>query len=74
MLAPWVLGWPCRCGTLCAQGPCLTEHRPARPAPPAHSIFQQRWRLGEPIVVRGFTGAMGWTPEAMGRVCKEGSK
>ncbi|PRW58740.1 DNA polymerase eta isoform B [Chlorella sorokiniana] len=34
-------------------------------------IFQMLWERGEPIIVRGLRGSMGWTPEAMGRVCKE---
>lgn len=32
------------------------------------------WERGEPIIVRGLRGSMGWTPEAMGRVCKESNR
>ncbi|KAI3439018.1 hypothetical protein D9Q98_001430 [Chlorella vulgaris] len=34
-------------------------------------LFQLLWGRGEPIIVRGFYGQMGWTPDGMGRVCKE---
>lgn len=41
---------------------------------PFCSIFQMLWDRGEPIIVRGLRGSMGWTPEAMGRVCKESNR
>lgn len=43
-------------------------------APLPRRIFQLVWGRGEPIIVRGLCGEMGWTPEGMGRVCKELNK
>ncbi|EFN51679.1 hypothetical protein CHLNCDRAFT_139911 [Chlorella variabilis] len=33
-------------------------------------VFQKVWGRGEPIVMRGLSGQMGWTPEGLGRVTK----
>lgn len=44
---------------------------PVPASPSRRRLFQQLWRRGEPIVLRGLSGEMGWTPEGMARVCKE---
>ena len=58
----------CSCAYVCTV-PCGPH-----PVTPTHRTFQEVWGRGEPIIVRGLAGAMGWTPEGMGRVCKEGAK
>lgn len=63
--------WPCR-------PPALTSPRrpicsPSLP-PNCCSLFQLVWGRGEPIIVRGLEGAMGWTPEGLARVCRESGK
>ena len=37
-------------------------------------LMQMLWGRGEPVIVRGVAGRMGWTPEGMARVCKDGDK
>jgi hypothetical protein len=37
-------------------------------------LMQMLWGRGEPVIVRGLAGRMGWTPEGMARVCKDGDK
>ena len=65
-----------RVGLATSSPPACAPPAPCPPAcPPAcRRIFQSRWALGEPIIVRGMVGQMGWTPEGMARVCKESGK
>lgn len=53
--------------------PCSHPRRAPAPHAPRR-VFQRVWARGEPIIVRGMAGEMGWTPEGLGRVCKEANK